>query len=131
MATFYMWCCNYPFTPTGVKRSLYSSQKIKHMTQYLTVNVVQRNVFFSGSSTPSWAQDKAGLHNRWTYRYNFDVLGKACQLLGLISCKMFCVSETETDSESTMYYVIGAILYRTLGVILPPPKWVLLIPSSD
>uniref|UniRef100_A0A3B4THR4 Adhesion G protein-coupled receptor B2 n=1 Tax=Seriola dumerili TaxID=41447 RepID=A0A3B4THR4_SERDU len=30
--------------------------------------------------------------------------------------------ETETDSESTMYYVIGAILYRTLGVILPMPN---------
>ncbi|XP_072226602.1 adhesion G protein-coupled receptor B2 isoform X4 [Leuresthes tenuis] len=29
--------------------------------------------------------------------------------------------ETETDTESTMYYVIGAILYRTLGVILPAP----------
>ncbi|KAM7372969.1 hypothetical protein PAMP_007857 [Pampus punctatissimus] len=29
--------------------------------------------------------------------------------------------ETETDSESPMYYVIGAILYRTLGVILPAP----------
>uniref|UniRef100_A0A3B4TI87 Adhesion G protein-coupled receptor B2 n=1 Tax=Seriola dumerili TaxID=41447 RepID=A0A3B4TI87_SERDU len=27
-----------------------------------------------------------------------------------------------TDSESTMYYVIGAILYRTLGVILPMPN---------
>nr|XP_057903706.1 adhesion G protein-coupled receptor B2 isoform X4 [Doryrhamphus excisus] len=30
--------------------------------------------------------------------------------------------ESETDSESTMYYVIGAILYRTLGIILPPPN---------
>ncbi|XP_077405767.1 brain-specific angiogenesis inhibitor 2 isoform X8 [Vanacampus margaritifer] len=29
--------------------------------------------------------------------------------------------EAETDSESTMYYVIGAILYRTLGNILPAP----------
>ncbi|XP_075305129.1 adhesion G protein-coupled receptor B2 isoform X3 [Odontesthes bonariensis] len=29
--------------------------------------------------------------------------------------------ETETDKESTMYYVIGAILYRTLDVILPAP----------
>ncbi|XP_041868158.1 adhesion G protein-coupled receptor B2 isoform X4 [Melanotaenia boesemani] len=29
--------------------------------------------------------------------------------------------ETETDSESTIHYVIGAILYRTLGIILPPP----------
>ncbi|XP_037549584.1 adhesion G protein-coupled receptor B2, partial [Nematolebias whitei] len=27
--------------------------------------------------------------------------------------------ETETDSESPLYYVIGAILYRTLGNILP------------
>nr|XP_046272677.1 adhesion G protein-coupled receptor B2 isoform X16 [Scatophagus argus] len=30
--------------------------------------------------------------------------------------------ETETDTESTMYYVIGAILYRTLGIILPAPN---------
>ncbi|XP_070841528.1 adhesion G protein-coupled receptor B2 [Chaetodon trifascialis] len=30
--------------------------------------------------------------------------------------------ETETDSESTVYYVIGAILYRTLGIILPAPN---------
>uniref|UniRef100_A0A8P4KE95 Adhesion G protein-coupled receptor B2 n=1 Tax=Dicentrarchus labrax TaxID=13489 RepID=A0A8P4KE95_DICLA len=30
--------------------------------------------------------------------------------------------ETEADSESTLYYVIGAILYRTLGIILPAPK---------
>ncbi|KAJ0054867.1 hypothetical protein NL108_006316, partial [Boleophthalmus pectinirostris] len=30
-------------------------------------------------------------------------------------------SSTETDSDSPMYYVIGAILYRTLGVILPAP----------
>uniref|UniRef100_A0A3B5A9S2 Adhesion G protein-coupled receptor B2 n=1 Tax=Stegastes partitus TaxID=144197 RepID=A0A3B5A9S2_9TELE len=29
---------------------------------------------------------------------------------------------TEMDSESTMYYVIGAVLYRTLGVILPAPN---------
>ncbi|XP_075867468.1 adhesion G protein-coupled receptor B2 isoform X11 [Nelusetta ayraudi] len=29
--------------------------------------------------------------------------------------------ETETDSETTVYYVIGAILYRTLGIILPAP----------
>uniref|UniRef100_A0A3P8W5Y0 Adhesion G protein-coupled receptor B2 n=1 Tax=Cynoglossus semilaevis TaxID=244447 RepID=A0A3P8W5Y0_CYNSE len=29
--------------------------------------------------------------------------------------------EIEADSESTLYYVIGAILYRTLGVILPAP----------
>uniref|UniRef100_A0A4W6EAW6 Adhesion G protein-coupled receptor B2 n=1 Tax=Lates calcarifer TaxID=8187 RepID=A0A4W6EAW6_LATCA len=28
----------------------------------------------------------------------------------------------KADSESTMYYVIGAILYRTLGVILPEPN---------
>lgn len=38
-----------------------------------------------------------------------------------------CVSErteteTEAEPESPMYYVIGAILYRTLGVILPAPK---------
>ncbi|KAL3983645.1 misshapen/NIK-related kinase [Sarotherodon galilaeus] len=26
----------------------------------------------------------------------------------------------EAETESTMYYVIGAILYRTLGIILPP-----------
>ncbi|XP_061672881.1 adhesion G protein-coupled receptor B2 isoform X4 [Syngnathoides biaculeatus] len=30
--------------------------------------------------------------------------------------------EAETNSESTMYYVIGAILYRTLGNILPAPN---------
>ncbi|XP_058476056.1 adhesion G protein-coupled receptor B2 isoform X15 [Solea solea] len=30
--------------------------------------------------------------------------------------------ETEADSEATMYYVIGAVLYRTLGVILPVPN---------
>ncbi|KAM4549582.1 adhesion G protein-coupled receptor B2 isoform 2-T2 [Fundulus diaphanus] len=30
--------------------------------------------------------------------------------------------EPETESETTMYYVIGAILYRTLGVILPGPN---------
>ncbi|XP_015227053.1 PREDICTED: adhesion G protein-coupled receptor B2-like isoform X17 [Cyprinodon variegatus] len=30
--------------------------------------------------------------------------------------------EPETESETTMYYVIGAILYRTLGVILPGPS---------
>ncbi|XP_037651487.1 adhesion G protein-coupled receptor B2 isoform X1 [Sebastes umbrosus] len=30
--------------------------------------------------------------------------------------------ETETESETPMYYVIGAILYRTLGVILPAPN---------
>ncbi|XP_074542251.1 adhesion G protein-coupled receptor B2 isoform X9 [Halichoeres trimaculatus] len=29
--------------------------------------------------------------------------------------------ETETETEATVYYVIGAILYRTLGVILPAP----------
>ncbi|CAI5690269.1 unnamed protein product [Oreochromis niloticus] len=28
--------------------------------------------------------------------------------------------EQEAETESTMYYVIGAILYRTLGIILPP-----------
>uniref|UniRef100_A0A8C4HLP6 Adhesion G protein-coupled receptor B2 n=1 Tax=Dicentrarchus labrax TaxID=13489 RepID=A0A8C4HLP6_DICLA len=31
-------------------------------------------------------------------------------------------AQTEADSESTLYYVIGAILYRTLGIILPAPK---------
>ncbi|XP_074470007.1 adhesion G protein-coupled receptor B2 isoform X7 [Sebastes fasciatus] len=30
--------------------------------------------------------------------------------------------ETEAESETPMYYVIGAILYRTLGVILPAPN---------
>ncbi|KAK5855305.1 hypothetical protein PBY51_005415 [Eleginops maclovinus] len=30
--------------------------------------------------------------------------------------------ETEMESESPMYYVIGAILYRTLGTILPAPN---------
>lgn len=43
-------------------------------------------------------------------------------VFGLIICKIVCFSETETDSESTVYYVIGAILYRTLGDILPVPK---------
>lgn len=49
---------------------------------------------------------------------------------GLISCKIACVAETESDSEATVYYVIGAILYRTLGVILPAPTWVLLVIST-
>lgn len=49
---------------------------------------------------------------------------------GLISCKIACVAETESDSEATVYYVIGAILYRTLGVILPAPMWVLLVIST-
>ncbi|XP_077937261.1 brain-specific angiogenesis inhibitor 2 isoform X30 [Gasterosteus aculeatus] len=31
-------------------------------------------------------------------------------------------TETEAEPESPMYYVIGAILYRTLGVILPAPN---------
>ncbi|XP_043994657.1 adhesion G protein-coupled receptor B2 isoform X1 [Gambusia affinis] len=30
--------------------------------------------------------------------------------------------EPGTESETTMYYVIGAILYRTLGIILPGPN---------
>uniref|UniRef100_A0A674NAH4 Adhesion G protein-coupled receptor B2 n=1 Tax=Takifugu rubripes TaxID=31033 RepID=A0A674NAH4_TAKRU len=30
--------------------------------------------------------------------------------------------EAEAESESTMHYVIGAILYRTLGLILPAPN---------
>ncbi|CAL8297606.1 unnamed protein product [Lota lota] len=30
--------------------------------------------------------------------------------------------KTETETEATMYYVIGAILYRTLGSILPAPN---------
>lgn len=51
-------------------------------------------------------------------------------LSGLISCKIVCVTETELDSEATMYYVIGAILYRTLGVILPAPMWVHLVIST-
>lgn len=46
---------------------------------------------------------------------------KPRRLSGLISCKIVCVAETESDSEATVYYVIGAILYRTLGVILPAP----------
>uniref|UniRef100_A0A3Q3VS98 Uncharacterized protein n=1 Tax=Mola mola TaxID=94237 RepID=A0A3Q3VS98_MOLML len=29
---------------------------------------------------------------------------------------------SSTDTEPTMYYVIGAILYRTLGIILPAPN---------
>ncbi|KAM3858656.1 adhesion G protein-coupled receptor B2 [Diretmus argenteus] len=38
--------------------------------------------------------------------------------------EVFTISaeETEAESEATMYYVIGAILYRTLGVILPAPN---------
>ncbi|XP_016519257.1 adhesion G protein-coupled receptor B2 isoform X1 [Poecilia formosa] len=32
------------------------------------------------------------------------------------------VEEPGTESETTMYYVIGAILYRTLGIILPGPN---------
>uniref|UniRef100_A0A3B3CKA1 Adhesion G protein-coupled receptor B2 n=1 Tax=Oryzias melastigma TaxID=30732 RepID=A0A3B3CKA1_ORYME len=31
------------------------------------------------------------------------------------------LSQAEAESDTTMYYVIGAILYRTLGLILPPP----------
>ncbi|CAF99436.1 unnamed protein product, partial [Tetraodon nigroviridis] len=31
-------------------------------------------------------------------------------------------TSVEVDSESTMHYVIGAILYRTLGLILPAPS---------
>uniref|UniRef100_A0A3Q4GPJ8 Adhesion G protein-coupled receptor B2 n=1 Tax=Neolamprologus brichardi TaxID=32507 RepID=A0A3Q4GPJ8_NEOBR len=30
------------------------------------------------------------------------------------------LSTDQAETESTMYYVIGAILYRTLGIILPP-----------
>lgn len=55
---------------------------------------------------------------------------KPRRLSGLISCKIVCVAETESDSEATVYYVIGAILYRTLGVILPAPTWVLLVIST-
>lgn len=55
---------------------------------------------------------------------------KPRRLSGLISCKIACVAETESDSEATVYYVIGAILYRTLGVILPAPMWVLLVIST-
>uniref|UniRef100_A0A3Q3KF25 Adhesion G protein-coupled receptor B2 n=1 Tax=Monopterus albus TaxID=43700 RepID=A0A3Q3KF25_MONAL len=45
-------------------------------------------------------------------------------------CKIVCVSETEMDSESTIYYVIGAILYRTLGIILPTPNPPMVINSK-
>ncbi|XP_028284190.1 adhesion G protein-coupled receptor B2 isoform X5 [Parambassis ranga] len=38
--------------------------------------------------------------------------------------------ETETDTETTMYYVIGAILYRTLGIILPTPNAPVVINSK-
>lgn len=43
-------------------------------------------------------------------------------VLSFVSRVFICVSEAEADSESTMHYVIGAILYRTLGLILPAPK---------
>lgn len=45
-------------------------------------------------------------------------------VISLIGRVFICVSEAEGDSESTVHYVIGAILYRTLGLILPAPKWV-------
>ncbi|XP_078811031.1 brain-specific angiogenesis inhibitor 2 isoform X14 [Oryzias latipes] len=35
--------------------------------------------------------------------------------------KVFTSPTEEPESETTMYYVIGAILYRTLGLILPAP----------
>uniref|UniRef100_A0A3P9I8H4 Adhesion G protein-coupled receptor B2 n=1 Tax=Oryzias latipes TaxID=8090 RepID=A0A3P9I8H4_ORYLA len=35
--------------------------------------------------------------------------------------KVFTSPTEEAESETTMYYVIGAILYRTLGLILPAP----------
>ncbi|XP_072303718.1 adhesion G protein-coupled receptor B2 [Eucyclogobius newberryi] len=35
--------------------------------------------------------------------------------------EVFTIPTEESDSEAPMYYVIGAILYRTLGVILPAP----------
>ncbi|XP_077447266.1 brain-specific angiogenesis inhibitor 2 isoform X25 [Stigmatopora argus] len=38
--------------------------------------------------------------------------------------------EAEKDSESTMYYVIGAILYRTLANILPAPTQPVVINSK-
>lgn len=54
--------------------------------------------------------------------------GRLISPRSLIDCLMSrnnsVLSETETDSEATVYYVIGAILYRTLGIILPPPQWV-------
>nr|XP_020442052.1 adhesion G protein-coupled receptor B2-like [Monopterus albus] len=40
------------------------------------------------------------------------------------------IDETEMDSESTIYYVIGAILYRTLGIILPTPNPPMVINSK-
>lgn len=43
-------------------------------------------------------------------------------VVSFITHVLACVSEAEADSESTMHYVIGAILYRTLGLILPAPK---------
>ncbi|XP_078146442.1 brain-specific angiogenesis inhibitor 2 isoform X2 [Centroberyx gerrardi] len=36
--------------------------------------------------------------------------------------EVFTIPAEETESEATLYYVIGAILYRTLGVILPAPN---------
>lgn len=54
--------------------------------------------------------------------------GRLISWRSLIDCLMSrqipVLSETETDSETTVYYVIGAILYRTLGIILPAPQWV-------
>uniref|UniRef100_H9GIH8 Adhesion G protein-coupled receptor B2 n=1 Tax=Anolis carolinensis TaxID=28377 RepID=H9GIH8_ANOCA len=41
---------------------------------------------------------------------------------------LFLPSTTETDESS--YFVIGAILYRTLGLILPPPKSPLAVMSK-
>lgn len=28
------------------------------------------------------------------------------------------------EMEESSHFVVGAILYRTLGLILPPPRWV-------
>lgn len=54
--------------------------------------------------------------------------GRLISSRSLIDCSMsrqiLVLSETETDSETTVYYVIGAILYRTLGIMLPAPQWV-------
>ncbi|KAJ8333309.1 hypothetical protein SKAU_G00422050, partial [Synaphobranchus kaupii] len=37
---------------------------------------------------------------------------------------------TSSESDETSYFVIGAVLYRTLGFILPPPKSPLVISSK-
>lgn len=64
----------------------------------------------------------------WLSEVSFDIHAATKKkihslVLSLISHVFICVSEAEADSGgSTVHYVIGAILYRTLGLILPAPK---------